>query len=113
MMSTGWWKWAHRVCGSTSMPRTSGRLGAIVLDQRSTDGQQFLIEAAELPGAIDEMHLQNPVTFSPRRILGPHSTVVIRVHIQCDLVASDLLVRKLADQMARDGAAIFPARLFR
>lgn len=85
----------------------------VAIVSQSTDGQQFFIETAELPGAIDEVDFENPVAVLPGLTFCPHSARVIGMNIQRDFVVRDSFMRKLADQMSRDRTAIFPASLFR
>jgi hypothetical protein len=77
---------------------------------RRSDRQQFLVKAAELPRSVHEVDFQNPVSIVAMPIEGAHRPMVFRVHIQCHLVVRNSFVRKLADEMARNGSAELPTR---
>jgi hypothetical protein len=85
------------------------------LFQTSPLGHVFrgAIVAADLPCPIHEVNLQYPVLLSASSIRHSHPVVILGVDIKSDLVASDLLMRKNANQMSCNGPAVLPASLRR
>ncbi|MDT5018955.1 MAG: hypothetical protein QOD39_5115 [Mycobacterium sp.] len=73
--------------------------------------EQFLVEAAVTAVLIDEVYLQNPMTVPAGAIFSPHRTRRTRCNVGTDLVARDLLVRELTDQMPGDHPAELPAAI--
>lgn len=67
------------------------------------------MEAAVSAVPVDEVDLQDPVTLSARAIFSSHWTVRPRCDVGIDLVAGDLLMRKLANEVPGDHAAELPA----
>jgi hypothetical protein len=78
---------------------------------KSTNCQKLFVEPAYLAHPIHKVNLQYPVPLSARRISGPHTVLVLRMDIESDFVPCDLLVRKHANKVSCDGAAILPASL--
>jgi len=58
--------------------------------------QQLLIESADLPRAVHEVNLQNPMPFLAKLIHAAHPQRIVRMNVKADLVARNALVRKLA-----------------
>jgi hypothetical protein len=50
------------------------------------NGQEFFVKAADLPSAIHEVNLKNPVTLLAFCVEIPHTVRIIGVNIQGDLI---------------------------
>lgn len=79
----------------------------------SAERKQFFVEAANLSGAVHKVNLENPVTLLTFCVEAPHPVRIVGVKIQSDFISGDSLVRKLSNQVSRDGPAIFPAGVAR
>jgi hypothetical protein len=76
----------------------------------SANGQQFLVESANLPDAIHEVDLEYPMLLSARSIWHPHSAVIFGIDVKTNFVPCDFLMGEDANQMSCDGTAVLPAR---
>ncbi len=63
--------------------------------------EEFLIESAEATLRLDEVDLQNPMAPDARSVSTSHRVVAARRDVQLEVVAGDLLVRELADEVPR------------
>jgi hypothetical protein len=73
--------------------------------------EKLLVEAADLPVAIDEVDLQDPVAAASGPVQPAHRLPAAGRDVRPGFVAGDLLVREFSHQMPSDGSAVFPARL--
>ena len=46
------------------------------------EGQQFFVESTDLPRAIYEVNLENPVSLASFRVRSAHTVRIVRVHVQ-------------------------------
>lgn len=79
----------------------------------SSERKQFFVEAANLSSAVHKVNLENPVTLLTLCVEAPHPVRIVGVNIQSDFIFGDSLMRKLSNQVSRDGPAIFPAGVAR
>src|SRR5580704_9878018 len=71
--------------------------------------QEFFVEAADFFGAVYEMDFQDPVASLPFGVMAAPFYGIVGVEVERDFIVGDAFVGKLADQMAGDWAAVFPA----
>ena len=80
---------------------------------RSTHRQQFLEEPANPAFPVDKVNLQNPVPLLPLLIERPHRQTAVRMNVERHLIAGNLFMRKLPDQVPRNPSAELPSELLR
>jgi hypothetical protein len=73
--------------------------------------EEFLVEAADLQAAIDQVDFQDPVAAASGPVQPTHRVIASGGDVGLDVVAGDLLVRELADQVPGNLTAELPARL--
>jgi hypothetical protein len=93
------------------MGRRHAGWGRLTLSVLLAECEQFFVECADLPRAIYEVNLENPVSLAPFRVRVAHAVRIVRVHVQGDLVSRNAFLRKLANEMPGDSAAKFLAEV--
>src|SRR5271156_4912063 len=79
------------------------------LSSCSTECEQFLVKTADFSRAVYEMDFENPVALSAVGVEAAHPVRIVRVNVECNFILRNPFVRKLADEMASDLSAEFPA----
>src|SRR5690348_17228894 len=76
---------------------------------RSRQVEQLLVKPAESAVPVDEVDFEDPVAFVAGPVFSPHRTRRSGCDVRLDVLAVDLLVRELADQVTGDHPAEVPA----
>jgi hypothetical protein len=71
--------------------------------------QEFFVEAADFFGAVNEMDFKDPVALLAFGVLAAHFPGIVGMDVEGDFIVGDSFVGELADEVAGDGAAVFPA----